>query len=492
MEPGFIWWLFFHITSPFLFIKHFFHYTYSIFFLVNIFLLCFYFIRNRNLRKEGIRLLPKKRYLAAFLAILALVLVNLVYCMQPMNNIIPTTTEEIYQANQFLSRLHLLNFERPHGFTLVLAFSRFITQMDYPYLLALLGITIALATMLLIYMVLQKLTDNGILALLACFWYGIHSITVQYNTTRVSSLSLSSLSLCFLAYLYVTDKNGSNLMLILCASTFAVFMRLENIMVIMAFAIYAIVIYMKHRNFSIPKAIGLIYLLIVPQSYALFNYKPYLNDVSQEYIIGTGGTMHRLSTFIAILADNIGVLGMLLLMLGVIYTVQKGTWMLASGATLITYMLLQLYPGFLEKYLLNLFPLLIILVACGVSYLFSRSLAPFLLLAVVLITPFHLFSTLPYDGMYILPCMELASEADGEVVVFGYRDLVFSFQRFFPGSYAANDIIEEFDEEPVLHNPKYLIHLSEIGSSEEYIEQRLPLQVEFIKKQGVASLYLVK
>ena len=105
------------------------------------------------------------------------------------------------------------------------------------------------------------------------------------------------------------------------------------------------------------------------------------------------------------------------------------------------------------------------------------------------------FQKLPVDERYIKANMDLAAELDGSsVVLFGYSDLVFNFQRFYPGCTLANDVYTEFDQRPLIDDPDYLVHISEIGSDEAYIESRLPIDVEFIKHANntVSYLYLVK
>jgi hypothetical protein len=435
-----------------------------------------------------------RRSATALFLIVAFFVLNSIYSMQPLNNLVPTSSEEIYQADQFLERYQLLNFERSHGFTLTLALARALTGLDYPILSSILGISFASITIVLIYMSVRHMSSSEPLALFSALLYSVLEYTIRFSSSRVGGLALSTMALALVAYFYATDQKGSNLYLILLSSTLAVFMRLENIALIFAFALYLAIRYRQGAKIKWLHVALLLYVCLLAQTYALYNYQPFLNSPSQDYIVGVPGTMPRLMTFVSLLLENLGFVGSVLVLVGIYYSIRKGSIVVLSLATALTYALLQLYPFVQDKYLYNLLPVLVVLAGVGAYQLSRRWYVALIIFAIIALgANTSVFNKVELDEPYINSNIRMGQSLDGpDVVLFGYRDLLFNMRRFYPGSILANDVIEEFDEQPSIGQQRYLVHLTELGSDAAYIEDRLHIRVEFIKEDGIAHLYRIQ
>ena len=106
-----------------------------------------------------------------------------------------------------------------------------------------------------------------------------------------------------------------------------------------------------------------------------------------------------------------------------------------------------------------------------------------------------LFNKYEKDTWYITPNINAGKKhSDDKVILFGYRDLLYSFQRFYDDYFLVNDLVDAFDKEADLNNMgeyDYIIHLTELDSDEDYVEQRLNTDVEFVNKEGIVNIYKI-
>jgi hypothetical protein len=127
----------------------------------------------------------------ALSAIILFHLINMIYCMEPLNNLSPVIIEDMIKAD-FLSNSFNLNFFGSHtmGFPILAGIVRYFTHLDFHMIHTLLGIMFSLMTVVSLFLLVKKICNESI-AIFAIILYSSSSIVISYMTSYSQALSAS-------------------------------------------------------------------------------------------------------------------------------------------------------------------------------------------------------------------------------------------------------------------------------------------------------------
>jgi len=204
------------------------NYAYPFFFLANILLVIYFFFKNKKQVGEVKRLFNKHALIVLTIIIL-ISSVNMLYSMNPLNNIPPVGNEIMHQASNYIEHFHFTQVERSLGMSVLLIFAS-VFPLEIHILMSLVGIILSSLTALLLYLIVKKHTDNEYMSLSLTALYLITHGVVHNFTSMVSGAGLSSLLITLLALIYGLKHCDTKT--ILFATTLTVFARFENFILV--------------------------------------------------------------------------------------------------------------------------------------------------------------------------------------------------------------------------------------------------------------------
>jgi hypothetical protein len=488
--------------NPFLYIPDFFLYTYPYFFLLNLVAFVFCITRNKRLLKETTTLVRKNsRYtVLALVVIVVLHVSNCLVSMEPLNNLVPTTIEEVYQAHYFATEHHLWILLRSLGFSSMLFFVKLVLpSIDDVLLCSLVGTVISAATIVMIFLTVKRLTGSQLLSLLGTVLFASISRVVQYSSSIVGTSLIGSFLIVVLVYLYITDHKSGNFFVILFCTTLLIFVRIENIVFLAVFAIWFL-LNLREAKKSIIAGSLLGYVFFIPHTAALYNVIPFTKPPFTKpttFFLGLQGIPERFLSIYANCKQTFGSVFLILIALGIIYLVLTRRWtpVLVCFSLVAAYGCWQLHNFVPYYYFLSLVPLMVVFIIMGLHSLWrasgNRMWRGSLLLIFVLLTVFgiehHFFVRFEKDPAYIVPNIIAAHELSGKrLILYGYDDVLYSYKRFYQNSVSYSDLNGNVD------NFDFVIHLAEGSSDKQMVETQLNANLTFHEDLGyIVHIYRI-
>jgi hypothetical protein len=480
------------VVNPLLYFKDFFLYAYPYFFFLNVGVLFYYLVNDSRLRRQTRRLIAKSHplYLILLSAIMVFLTANCLVSMQPLNNLVPPTLEELYQANQFAVTHKLVYLTRSLGLSslLMMVKAPFYDSEDV-LICSILGIITCVMTVFTLFLILKRITGNDTTALMGCMLFVSLSSVVFYFSSNADSSVITSFLLLLLVYLYIT---GADMPCILFCTTLLAFIRIENLVFLFIFTTWFL---LQHR-FQLRDIFLLVlgYVLFIPQIAVLYNVRPF--TMGTTFFLGLGGIPGRLSTIFASFRQTFGIIFLLFLLLGLVYALREKLWaVLMPFFLVVLYGCFQLNNSIPYRYLVSLLPLTVLVIATGFHLLQGfnsgkawrlTAMSVFIVL-VVFVPPHHLFMQFEKDPAYIQANIIAAEKIkDKKVILYGYDDIIYNYQRFYKNYQPYWNLHNN------THSFEYVVHFSEGDYDKPLVERALQTNVTFIERLGhIIYLYRI-
>lgn len=491
----------FYVINPLLYFPKFLIYAYHFFFFFNLGILLYLFFRNKNLLNY-MRGLFKDTHIAIKILLVFVVffhIFNCMYSMEPLNNLVPVTLEDIYKADVFYTKYYFTYFgTQTMGYPAIIAIAKLLSNADYIYILSVLGIFFSSLTIIMLFISIKHLTNNDFISLFGSMIYISLSFTVYHSCNCVRGLSPSSFFVSVLAFLYLTNSKKINtLRLILFCSTLLFYFRLENVIFIFIFVIYYIMNYSKNRLNLVDYIVA--YLLFLPNTHYLANYKKMMN-FQPGFIIGLSGVKLRLISFLDEFTTIVSLFFFILFLVGILTAIKKRRWnlLLLFTGLLMVYATFQVYAIFMPRHFFNLLPLVIIFICLGIFSIYSlnfksifkyfwRFLILFLILSQLIFGIEHnFFLKFDKDNVYIRPQLEIAELLQGsKLILYDSGVDVFSYKRFY------NNSILLRKKQHNLTSYDYLLYFGENKISKYKIMNNLNLNLTLVNRSRIVDVYKI-
>ncbi len=490
--------------------------SYPYFFILGLTIFGIVIIKNKSFLNH-IGFLFKKTHLITKILLVCLIIFhifNSVYSMEPLNNLLHVSSEIIYQANQLYTK-HTFSFvERPLSFSTLIAITKiFFSNIDYILIVSAWGILFSILSIIIIFLSVKHLTNDDVLSLIAIMFYVSIRDVVYYSTTWVTTTPLSSTIILFLAFLYITDsKKIINSNSILFCTVLSTYFRPENLALVIAFLCYFLINRLHARKHFKPSELMAAFLIFLPNTYFLLRYKWYTNSSPDFFVIGFEGIVTKSIEFYGYIIEKFTAVSLVFLVIGLVYMIKNKKY----GVILIFFGVLSVYLGFQtysqlhSHYLFNLAPLILVIIITGLYFSFDINLKIIkkykLLFKYVIITTFIVLVVFNLDYNFFLkfekspglvtPSINFGNSLKGsKIVLYGYRDLIFNYQRFYSNytlvspemrmekiEYPFNDDISSFD---------YIVHIAVVGSDELMMEEIFNTDVKMVNKSDDIFVYKV-
>lgn len=455
------------------------NHLYPVLFLLNIFLVL-YFLKNNTRQWKEIKGLMDRRLALLLVPVLLFAAANMIYCMNPDNNIPPVGTEIMLEAENYFQDMHFSRVARPLGISGLLIPAQHLPA-DITLLMSSIGIMLALGTIFIMCLAIKKLTNSNIISIMLAALYAFLSPVVYFSSSHVSGAVFSALAITSLVLLYVLKNDDPKT--ILYATTLTLFGRVENIVLVLVFIGYLFV--KKRKIHWIHFLMG--YAMLLP-NIEVARYWPCYTMPYHDFAFGIDNLLNRVLSIFYQIQFNFFLLG-ILIFIGIICCRKR--IIIWIPIALLTFLLFfQQYENVSLRYMVPLLPVFFILVSCCYrvisSYKNGAWLFVFILLVMSLGSEFTAFDKVK-DHSYISESKKASEITSDDCGLLSYVDGGRYFSRFYD-----NITIIHPDLRWVPEGLDCMVLISEFDESEMELETRLDAELELIEEYSVTWVFSVE
>jgi len=450
------------------------NFAYPFFFLANIILVVYFFLKNKKQVFEVKKLFNK--YALIVLAIIILVSsVNMLFSMNPLNNIPPVGNEIIYQTDNYIEHFQYTQVERSLGMSVLLILTN-VFPLENHILMSLVGIILSSLTAMLLYLIIKKHTNNEYISLLLAGIFLITHGVVHNFTSEVSGAALSTFLITLLVLMYSLKHCDTKT--IIFTTTLTIFARFENFILVLVFIGY-VLFYRKKLNWKY-YAFG--YLMLIPNIEVGRHWTHY-GYPAISFPFGISNIIQRFLSILNLFWFSFALLSILVLV--GIFFMRKKILIWIPISLLIFHLSFQQYDSVALRYLVPIHPILFLFIGKGIT-LFKKE---WLQLGLVGLLAFgcnvHFFEMIP-DNEFIKDNKDASTLLSGDVALYAYVNIGRLCSRFY-----ENFTIIDMPGEQYSGDVDYLVDISEREYGEELIEKNLQMELTLIEDFGITTVYKV-
>jgi hypothetical protein len=448
------------------------NYYYPLFFLINI-LLLIYFLKNNKKQINEIKKLISKKSIIILIFILSISTFNMLYCMNPDNNLPPVGTDIMDETENYYNNLHFNKIGRPMGVSTILIVLQII-PINISYLMSIIGIFFQLLTTLMLYLLFKKNIKNESVSILGCLLFSFSYSIINYFSSEISGLVISTFSITLLALLY--SLNNKDTKTLLFATTLTLFGRVENIIFILIF------LYHYYNNKINWKYLIAGYLLLLP-NIEVARYWKWYTEPQHGFAFGINNILNRFISFFTIIFNEFTFL-IILLIIG-IYFNRKKIIIWIPILLIIFLLFFQQYEHIHLRYLIPLFPIFYLFITSSKNLIKNKWIFIIIFILLSLNLNFIFFEKIE-DNYFIRVNKEASNLTKDTTILYTYDKLGKYFSKYY-----NNVTVIPTPSNKYPGKFEYLVDLSEYEYSKKQIEKDLKLNLTLIKDMGITTVYKI-